>query len=490
MATEIELKLALSPRAARDLPEHPLLQAAECHHQRLLNTYYDTADLVLKARRVALRFRKKGWQWLLTVKSAEPASGGLATRSEWETPATPGIFDFSHVDNAPLRASLEAAKDALVPIFTTNFQRRAWTLTFAGARIEVALDQGKIESQGRKDALCEVELELLEGPVGALFALARELQKDHALHPMVASKAERGYRLFLQEAPAAFKARPLALAPELSPAQAFRAIAFACLEHLQRNEAGVVKGLGPEYVHQARVALRRLRSATKLFAPVLPPQLAEAYGTAWRALANALGEARNWDVFVGETLPPFLAVFPDDRDAKRLHREGRRSAKLAQQTAAQLFALPEYSRLLLEFSAALYDLPDTGPENLVEFSRQCLSKHSRQARKLAKRHAELTPDERHTMRIRFKKLRYTLEFFAPLLTSKRVRPYLAALGQLQDELGMINDHITAETLIAQILGHRQPGPIHGWIAGRHGLLVGAIDESLDTWLAQRAPWKI
>ena len=91
------------------------------------------------------------------------------------------------------------------------------------------------------------------------------------------------------------------------------------------------------------------------------------------------------------------------------------------------------------------------------------------------------------MRIAFKKLRYTLEFFTPLLPQKRVNPYLAALAQLQDELGLINDHVTAETLIAEALAGRPAGPIHGWIAGRHELLVSELPEVLQTWLAQRMP---
>ena len=49
----------------------------------------------------------------MTVKGGASGAGGLAQRSEWEAPTQPGVFDFSHVDNAPLRTSLEAAKDAL-----------------------------------------------------------------------------------------------------------------------------------------------------------------------------------------------------------------------------------------------------------------------------------------------------------------------------------------------------------------------------------------
>lgn len=489
MATEIELKLTLAPKDARALPGHPLLAALAPRRHRLLNTYYDTPDLALKARRVAMRFRKIGWQWLLTVKSAEPASGGLAMRSEWEHPATPGVFDFSHVDAPELRADLEAAAAALVPIFTTDFRRTAWTVDYGSSTIEIALDRGHVASQGRKTPLCEVELELVSGNVHDLFALTSELQGAFHLHPSVASKAERGYALFADEPARPFKARPLALTSDLTPVEAFRRITLSCLEHLQRNESGVIAGKDPEFVHQARVALRRMRSAIKLFTPVLPPEFVAAYGEAWRALAATLGTARNWDVFVGETLPPILAAFPDDRKARRLDGEGRHRARRANQAVAALLVLPEYPRLVVEFTAALFALPEDGDLTLAAFARERLRSHARKARKLAKRHPTLEPAERHRMRIHFKKLRYTLEFFAALLPPRKLKPYLAALAQLQDELGLINDHVTAETLIAEVLDGVKPGPVQGWIAGRHQLLLAELPEALETWLAQGAPWK-
>lgn len=489
MATEIELKLTLSPKEARALPEHPLIAGQPAKRRRLLNTYYDTPDLLLKKKRVALRFRKIGWQWLLTVKSAEPASGGLAMRSEWEYPAVPGIFDFASVDAPELRAELETAAPSLVPVFTTDFQRTAWTVAYGNSSVEIALDKGRAASQGRQAPLCEVELELVSGEVADLFALTRELQTQFHLHPSVASKAERGYTLFADEPAAPFKAKPLPVSAEMTPVAAFRTIALGCLEHLQRNEAGVAHSGHPEFVHQARVALRRMRSAMRLFAPVLPGAFVEAYGQAWRTLASGLGNARNWDVFVGETLPPILAAFPDDRSARRLEREGRRRARSAHAAVAAMVVLPEYSRLLIEFTAALLALPDDPDTTLTEFARDRLRSHARKARKLAARHRSLDAAERHRMRIRFKKLRYALEFFAPLLPKPKLAPYLAALTQLQGELGLINDHVTAETLIAEALGGRTSGPVQGWLAGRHALLLAELPDSLDIWLSQKAPWK-
>lgn len=486
MSTEIELKLQLSPKAAGKLARHPLLANIASHKQQLLNTYFDTPELELHQRRIAVRFRKKGWQWLCTVKSAEPASGGLAMRSEWETQATPGTFDFSHVDNAEFRSFLESRIDKLEPVFTTDFKRQSWQVPFGESLIELVIDRGHIESRGRQSPICEIELELLSGKVEDIFWLTRQLQIDHHLQPAIASKAERGYNLFLDTPLRPFKAKPPAVHAGQTPVESFRCIALNCLEHFQRNEQGLLHSKDSEFVHQARVALRRLRSAIKLFAPVLPPEFVATYGQTWQTLGSALGEARNWDVFLEETLPPIAAAFPDDKDIKRLRKAAQRKTQSARKSIIGLLATREYPRLLLEFTAAVYTVSQSLPIPLEDFARQQISLHARKARKMAIRHAELSSGERHKMRIAFKKLRYTLEFFAPLLSQRKLKPYLAALSQLQDELGLINDYVSAEILVSNILAERPAGPLDGWINASKALLIKIVSEAFPAWLNQKS----
>ncbi len=202
MAQETELKLALD---AQDLPrllKHPLL-AAPAAPQHLLNTYFDTPDLALKARRMAVRERLAGGQWLLTVKTAGSSTGGLSRRQEWEGPTTPGALDFAAlVDDAALAADLMALRPRLRPLFATDFERHRWVVMHAGARIEVALDRGHIHVPGTplSEPLLELELELLEGPESALTALAEVLRQTPqgalALAPADVSKAQRGMALW------------------------------------------------------------------------------------------------------------------------------------------------------------------------------------------------------------------------------------------------------------------------------------------------------
>lgn len=205
MAQETELKLSLH---AQDLPRllsHPLLGTPSAP-QPLHNTYFDTPDLALKTRRMAVRERLAGTQWLLTVKTAGSSTDGLSRRQEWEGPTTPGALDFAAlVDDAALAADLMAWRPQLQPLFATDFERLRWVVAHAGGRIEVALDQGRIHVPGtsHSEALLELELELLDGPEAALPALADVLRQTPqgpvALTPSDTSKAQRGMALWMQK---------------------------------------------------------------------------------------------------------------------------------------------------------------------------------------------------------------------------------------------------------------------------------------------------
>jgi len=201
---ETELKLSLHSHDVPALLVHPLL-AAPAKVQRLLNTYFDTPALDLKQRRMAVRERLAGEQWLLTVKTAGKSENGLSRRQEWEAPTTPGALDFAAlVDDAELAASLMGLRTALQSLFRTDFERHSWVLTHDGASIEVALDQGHITVPGTalSEGILELELELLSGPEAALHALADALRQTPngaiALTPSDTSKAQRGMVLWAQ----------------------------------------------------------------------------------------------------------------------------------------------------------------------------------------------------------------------------------------------------------------------------------------------------
>jgi inorganic triphosphatase YgiF len=202
---ETELKLTLTRPELPHLLSHPLL-AQGGTEQRLLNTYFDTPDLKLQERRMAVRERLAGEQWLLTVKTAGQTTAGLSHRQEWEGPTSPGALQFDTlVDEVALATELMALRPSLKALFCTDFERQRWVIAYAGAQIEVALDQGRIHVPGTalSEPLLELELELLSGPEEALLALAEVLRQTPqgpvTLAPSDASKAQRGMVLWRRD---------------------------------------------------------------------------------------------------------------------------------------------------------------------------------------------------------------------------------------------------------------------------------------------------
>ena len=494
MASETELKLALAPRDIPALLAHPLLAAQAPNRQRLRNRYFDTPALALLERRMAVRERQLGRQTLLTVKTAGTVTGGLAHRGEWEAPTKPGQFDFAALiqDDATMAGELQALAGELVPVFSTDFSRRIWLLEHRGAQIEVALDQGHIRTTppgatgARAQVLLELELELKHGPVDALFSLARKLGKAARLHPVTDSKAQRGYALFLGRTPEPVKSTPFTLDTHATPQATFRAVALSCLAHLQANEAGVLHSDDPEFLHQARVALRRLRAGLRLFAPALPRKFVARWSREWRALGQVLGVARDWDVLNGETLPQLSGDLPRP-EAARLAKWAQAQGHAARAEARALLRGADYSAQLLAFTQAVLRLQGGSPPPAKHqrkrknasmeqpalrrwAGRQLRARETRLQKRIAQ--TDMRDDEaRHQVRIEAKKLRYGLDFFASLWPAKQVRPYTKALAAAQQVLGQMNDWVSTRTLLD---------------AAPQRAVSASLNQRLDTRLAHDA----
>ncbi|MFZ4539978.1 CHAD domain-containing protein [Propionivibrio sp.] len=284
---------------------------------------------------------------------------------------------------------------------------------------------------------------------------------------------------------------------DMSPVEAFRSIALSCLVQLQRNEAGAIFEKNPEYVHQARVAIRRLRSAFNLFSPVLAPAFVEDFSPRWRELARGLGSARDWDVFLTETLAPLEEAFPDEDDLVVLRAKGEASKDEAQISVGTTLTQKAYSQLLLTFSAALFsvkratidDSKKLSGLSLRKFARRRLQKRAAMVDGLVSEHGKMNAEHRHELRIAFKKLRYALDFFTPILPPKRLTVYQNSLTTIQDLLGTLNDQTTASRLIGKLHPKGEPESlIRGWIAGRTQLLIKALSSELSRFVAIRNPW--
>ncbi|MBA4091924.1 MAG: inorganic triphosphatase [Sphingobium sp.] len=462
MQPEIELKLDLAPEAADMFAQWPSLPA-DSQTAALHATYFDTPDHQLGKRGMSLRIRRSGRRRVQTVKADGRDGAGLFARDEWEMPvrgAKP-VLDA----RTPVVALLGEAVAEVDKLFTVDVQRRTWAVTQDNATIELVLDRGAIMVAGREQAICEIELELKAGEPAALFALARRIDADIAVRPGVLSKAERGYRL-TEALPAAIKAEPVALDPSMTIRQVFLRIGAACLRHYRLNEALLLDHYTPEALHQARVAIRRLRSALKLFAPLLPTADLARFQGELRWLVAVLGEARDLDV-----LMPRIAD-----GAMRVPLEEAQAA--AHDHVLQWLASARVRMLLLdlvEWLALGAGMGAKASRSAAPFAATRLRRLRKRIAKEGKSMVRLSDGARHEVRKDAKKLRYGAEFFAGLFDEKkkhrrRQKAFLGKLEAMQDVLGVLNDLVATPAILAR---HGLPGDIGAGGAEKADLLAAA-----------------
>jgi triphosphatase len=247
----------------------------------------------------------------------------------------------------------------------------------------------------------------------------------------------------------------------MSVSEAFQAIFAACLAHLEGNRNGVLRGENIEYVHQMRVAIRRLRSALKLFTAVVPEEAVHALDDELRWLGGRLGEARDWDVFIEETLPPRLAEFSAHAGMAELARRAAAIRLEKREAARAALRSARCRRLLAELRAWIANAAwrNEGGARLdkaaVALAAKLLSRRHQVLRKRGRHLSRLPPPHRHRARIAAKKLRYAVEFFLPLFPGEAGKGYVKRLSGLQDLLGSLNDAAVTHRLLAD-LGSENP----------------------------------
>lgn len=265
--------------------------------------------------------------------------------------------------------------------------------------------------------------------------------------------------------------------PAMDAGVAFGAIARACVAHYEANRAGILAGEDPEYLHQGRVALRRLRTALGLFAPALDQRARRVLRKDLRALLRKLGPARDWDVFVAFTLAPALAAAPGNKGLETLLRQSDRYRQRAGERARG--AVADWPASQLE--RALHDLAQPpGPERLPvrRHAREVLGRCARRVRRRARGVGKLDAAGLHRLRLAVKRMRYALHYFAPLFRKRRIEPMREALESLQHALGGANDCAVAAVLLRKL--RAKPGSV---VARRNTAKLAAHRKEL------RAAWK-
>ncbi|CAK0774442.1 triphosphatase [Gammaproteobacteria bacterium] len=510
MATETELKLSLDPEALRRVGRLSVVRRhAQDHGSRvhLTNTYYDTPDQRLAAMGMALRIRRAENRWIQTVKTVGETCAGMHNRNEWEWEVSENALNLECCDAEPEVAEAftdPALRAALQPLFTTDFWRTTWELVFPdGSHIELVADHGEVSADGRSTPICELELEIKDGSLQRLYEVAHALAEVLPLHLENTSKSARGYALLEPPSPPVpHKAGAFELQPGETTEAAFQAIIQHCLEHLHTNSAVVTHGEDPEGIHQMRVATRRLRSCLGLFRPLIPRTASDGVAAEIRWLSGELGLARDWDVFIDETLNALIRYFPDHAALNTLLTATATARAQAYQTAQAAVHSPRYTRLLLGIGVwyTRRDWRDPmGAERIRDlerpvewFAANLLARRHTRVYKWGRDFLRLSNEGRHRLRILCKRLRYAGDFFAELYPDSGVRDYLRSVAELQDVLGSLNDSVVARRLLTELATAPDDPAAHlvlGWKAAMTEQHLTHFESAWATFCDQPRFWE-
>ncbi|ABK10593.1 CHAD domain-containing protein [Burkholderia orbicola] len=427
---------------------------------------------------------------------------GIVVATPLPVPATAGAAD----TDAPPAAETdgvapdtdEARAQASALRLVSERRRGRWA-DDSGVVVEMTLDDITLHGGGEPPRR-HVELRLAApdwetvaartAALHALFAAARELSGAWPAFVQLTSVIDRA----CAGGPVAatlVKAQPVDLTGIRTQRAALFALSGDITAQWLGNECGVLDRDDPEFVHQMRVALRRLRTLMRFFPRFTDRQWRDTLGVDLRWLAKLLGTVRDWDVFATESLPALIAADGGSSDWDGTLDAARAQSMAARVELRQALHSARYARLTLgwlEWLSALA-LPAADGDDAPSLRRHATKRVRRLFGHLygSPSLTSLDTAARHQVRIDAKRLRYALEFFASLASRRTRTETVKTLARVQSVLGEANDAMVALRHLEQLAA---PPYQLGFVRGYGAALEQRAARDAETLLASLRPPKL
>ncbi|MCA8271484.1 CHAD domain-containing protein [Burkholderia sp. AU30280] len=325
----------------------------------------------------------------------------------------------------------------------------------------------------------------------ALFAAARELSGAWPAFAQLTSVIDRA----CAAEPAADGPPVKAKLVDLTGVRTQRAALFALSGDITAqwlgNEGGVLEHDDPEFVHQMRVALRRLRTLMRFFPLFADRQWRDTLGVDLHWLASLLGTVRDWDVFATESLPALIAADGGDGEWNGTLDAARAQCAAARVELRQALHSARYARLTLGWLEWLSALALPAAE---DGDAPSLRRHATKRVRRLFGHLYASPSltsldtaARHQVRIEAKRLRYALEFFASLASRRTRTETVKTLTRVQSVLGEANDTMVALHHLEKLAA---PPYQLGFVRGYGAALEQRAARDAEALLASLRPPKL
>lgn len=397
----------------------------------------------------------------------------------WMRPVRSWTSELSPCEPAIVSANGTGANLSFQEVFSISRERQAVKLKDDDQDMALALERGQIETgfDGNDPVLeefCEIELSGADDQRSALYETALGLLDIADIRLQPQSLRGRGFLLAGETSGLKHvKAEKIQLDPAMTVGEALQASSHNIKEHLLQNEAPMLAA-NPDGIHQTRVAMRRFRAALRAFKKALPYEGRKAYNGELRWFQQTTGPARDWHVFLDETLPRLAPEAFGEGELDRLAGiAGERRVEHSRE-AAEMLQSRRYTRLLLRLGLWLTEMSESKiprlDQPITPFAQKAIARAHRDLLHGISNVREGVLEDMHAVRIKAKKARYAVEFFQSLFDPERTKAYLRLVKGMQDNLGQANDARVARALMAEIEPDRlEPETFkafHGWAAGR------------------------
>ncbi|HRF96183.1 MAG TPA: CHAD domain-containing protein, partial [Aggregatilineales bacterium] len=257
------------------------------------------------------------------------------------------------------------------------------------------------------------------------------------------------------------------LTPQIQPAQgedtmaeAGRKILLQDFVKMLSQEEGVRGGEDIEFVHDMRVATRRMRSAFRIFEDYYKSKPVRPFIAQLRELARVLGAVRDLDVLVAdftryqEQLPEAEAREALVHVVEKLqgkNQKARRKLVAYLDSRSYRGFIKTYSSFLTSpgKSAKNTDEPTATPYQVRHVLPVLVYDHLASVRAYDTVLEDADVHTLHALRIEFKRLRYSVEFFAPVMGAS-IEKFVEEMKLIQDYLGRLNDVVVAQARLKSL----------------------------------------
>lgn len=411
-------------------------------------TYYDTEKHQLQNAGYSFRIRKSAGVLTATVKEDGQNSFGLFHRGEWNRilkQNAPSVQAFSDSPIGKILSDIIGA-EPLCPQFQTLYKRTLANAALPGGSvIEVAANIGVISARGKSEEICEMELELKEGEASGLFRLASQLSARYPLLPEEKNKYMRGLALAGLMQSDADKNCPdpkiVRLKKHCRQKEMSELLEKQLSEIIKRQCAFLNSPVSPETAHQVRTHVRRLRSILYMMKPLFSPEEYIKIQSALREYAALFAKlreldvlAKKWERFFStrEELKMDSSRFLKRIKSKRNAEKKQLLAKIAQGISTPVFM--ETRTFIADFANAK---ENSREDKVFGIIKKRVLANLNKFRDDYKNTDFEDPKAVHSLRIRCKKLNYSLELLN--LNRQKGPADRSEFKKLQKKLGNLCD---------------------------------------------------